>query len=59
MTIDFDLDQLTARGQKLLLMKSNEWKCTPSEAFARILDLAAKKAGVKAERPNPNEKEAA
>ncbi|MBP6785327.1 MAG: hypothetical protein KA152_16140 [Verrucomicrobiales bacterium] len=49
MTIDFDLDQLTARGQKLLLMKSNEWKCTPSEAFARILDLAAKKAGVKAE----------
>ena len=46
MTIDFDLDQLTARAQKLLLMKSNEWKCTPSEAFARILDQLAKKAKI-------------
>lgn len=51
MTIDFDLDQLTPRGQKLLLMKSNEWKCTPSEAFARILDEVAKKAKVMAPEP--------
>lgn len=54
MTIDFDLETLSPRAQKLLLMKSNEWKCTPSEAFARILDERAKKEKVKAE-----EKEAA
>ena len=49
MTIDFDLDQLTPRGQKLLLMRSNEWRCTPSEAFARILDEVAKREKVKVE----------
>lgn len=54
MTIDFDLDQLSPRAQKLLLMRSNQWGCTPSEAFARILDEQAKREKVKAE-----EKEAA
>ncbi len=51
MTIDFDLDQLTPRAQKLLLMKSNEWRCTPSEAFARILDQLAAKAKITADEP--------
>jgi hypothetical protein len=46
MTIEFDLDQFTERGRKLLLMQANKWGCTPAEALARILDAAAKRAKV-------------
>ena len=46
MTIQFDLDSMTDRGRKLLLMKANEWQCTPSQAMSRIFDEAAKRAKV-------------
>lgn len=57
MTIEFDLDEMTDRGRKLLLMKSNEWQCTPSQAMARLMDEAAKRAKVTV--PPTPEKEAA
>ena len=46
MTIEFDLDQFTERGRKLLLMRANQWGCSPAEAMARILDEDARKARV-------------
>lgn len=46
MTIEFDLDEMTDRGRKLLLMKANEWQCTPSQAMSRLVDEAAKRAKV-------------
>lgn len=44
--IEFDLDQFTERGRKLLLMRANQWQCTPAEAMARILDEDARKAKI-------------
>jgi hypothetical protein len=41
MSIEFDLDQLTEQGRKLLLVRSNEWNCPPAEAMRRILDEEA------------------
>ena len=58
MTIEFDLDELTPRGNKLLLMKANEWNCTPSEALSRILEAAAKRAKITVP-PTPDQKQAA
>ncbi len=55
MTLELDLDQFSERGRKLLLMRANQWGCTPAEALSRILDAAAKKAKL----PTPNGKEAA
>jgi hypothetical protein len=46
MTIEFDLDEMTERGRKLLLMKSNEWAVTPTQAMARLLEEAAKRAKI-------------
>jgi hypothetical protein len=54
MTIDFDLNKLTERGRMLLLMKSNEWGCTPGEALARLLEAAAKKAKLPTDPENGN-----
>jgi hypothetical protein len=48
MTIELDLDELTERGRMLLLKRANEWRCTPTEAMARILDEDARKARVSA-----------
>lgn len=48
MTIEFDLDQFSERGRKLLLMKANQWGCAPAVALARMLDEAAKRSRVKA-----------
>jgi hypothetical protein len=58
MTIEFDLDELTPRGNKLLLMKANEWSCTPAEALSRILEAAAKRAKITVP-PTPDHKVAA
>lgn len=55
MTIDFDLKTMTERGRMLLLMRANEWGCTPGEAMARILEDEAKKAKL----PTATGKEAA
>ena len=44
MTIEFDLKQLSEGSTRFLMLKANEWKCTPSEALARILDDRAKRA---------------
>ena len=48
MTIEFDLDQFSERGRKLLLMRANQWGCAPAVALGRLLDEAAAKARVKA-----------
>jgi hypothetical protein len=58
MTIEFDLDEMTERGRKLLLMKSNEWSCPPAEALSRILEAAAKRAKITVP-PTTDHKEAA
>ena len=58
MTIEFDLDEMTERGRKLLLMKANEWSCPPAEALSRILEAAAKRAKITAP-PTTDHKEAA
>jgi len=55
MTIEFDLDEMTERGRKLLLMKANEWNCTPSQAMARLMDAAAKRAKVSSTNPTPRQ----
>jgi hypothetical protein len=55
MTIDFDLNILTERGRMLLLARANEWRCTPAEAMARILEAVAKKSKL----PTPTAEEAA
>lgn len=44
MTIDFELDKLPPASLRHLMLKANQWGCTPAEALARILDAAAKKA---------------
>lgn len=46
MTIEIDLDDMTERGRKLLLMKANQWQCPPSSAMFRLIDEAAKRAKV-------------
>jgi|GEM_PF-2381623 len=58
MKIEFDLDEMTEKGRKLLLMRANEWQCTPTQAMARVLDEAAKRAKVTLS-PTPEHKEAA
>jgi hypothetical protein len=58
MTIEFDLDEMTERGRKLLLMKANEWAVTPTQAMARILEAAAKRAKITVP-PTTDHKEAA
>lgn len=55
MNIEFDLNKLTEQGRSLLLLRANEWGCTPAEALARILHEAAKRAKL----PTPQGKEAA
>lgn len=44
MNIEFDLNKLTERARTLILMRANQWGCTPAEAMARIFDDAAKRA---------------
>lgn len=51
MTIEFDLTKLSERARTLLLMKANQWGCTPAEAMARLLDAAAKRAKVSSPEP--------
>lgn len=46
MNIEFDLTKLSERARTLLLMKANQWGCTPAEAMARLLDAAAKRAKI-------------
>ncbi len=57
MTLEFELDHLTERGRKLLLLRANEWNCSPSEALVRLLEEAAKRAKLTA--PAKDGKEAA
>ena len=44
MNIEFDLSKLSERARTLLLMRANQWGCTPAEAMARLLDESAKRA---------------
>jgi hypothetical protein len=46
MIIEFDLDQFTERGRKLLLLRANQWGLTPAQALARILEEAASRAKI-------------
>lgn len=55
MNIEFDLTKLSERARTLLLMRANQWGCTPAEAMGRLLDESAKRAKL----PNPETKEAA
>jgi len=51
MNIEFDLTKLSERARTLLLMRANQWGCTPAEAMGRILDAAAKRAKVATPEP--------
>lgn len=42
MTIEFNLEELPQQVRNLLLLKSNQWKCSPSEALTRLLNQVAK-----------------
>lgn len=46
MTIEFEIESLTPRARMLLLVRANQWGCTPAEAMARIFDEAAKRAKI-------------
>lgn len=61
MTIEFDLDQLSDKGRSFLLKRSNEWRCTPSEAFVRIVETLEKRdrRKTKDSEPETNGKHAA
>jgi hypothetical protein len=51
MTIEFKLNELTERGRMLLLMRANQWGCTPAEAMARLIEDQAKKAKLPSDDP--------
>jgi hypothetical protein len=40
-TLEFDPNAYSERSLKLILLKAQEWKCTPAEAVARLLDVLA------------------
>lgn len=46
MNIEFDLTKLSERARTLLLMRANQWGCTPAEAMGRLLDESAKRAKI-------------
>jgi hypothetical protein len=43
MTIEFDISKLSDRARRVLLIRANQWVCTPAEALARILEDRAKR----------------
>ena len=40
-TLEFDPNAYSERSLKLILLKAQEFKCTPAEAVARLLDVLA------------------
>lgn len=56
MTLEFEIEKLSERARALLLLKANQWQCSPSEALARLLDSAAQRVKLP---PTPNNKDAA
>jgi len=41
--MDIDINTLSEGSRRFLLYKTNEWNCSPSQAYARILDERASK----------------
>ncbi len=44
-TIEFNSTELPERVLRLVLAAAEQWKCTPGEAAARLLDQLAKNSG--------------
>jgi hypothetical protein len=42
-TLEFNPDSYSERSLKLILAKAQEWKCTPAEAVAKLMDELAKR----------------
>ena len=42
MKLEFNLEELPQQVRNLLLMRSNQWQCSPAEALTRLLNKVAK-----------------
>lgn len=45
MTLEFDPTKYSESVLRLILARAEQWKCSPGEAVARVLEQAAAKSG--------------
>jgi len=54
-SIEFSPDQFSPRVLRLIMAKAEQWKCSPGEALARLLENAAGRAGFPPEPETPSD----
>lgn len=50
--LKFDPTQYPERVLRLIMKKAEEWKCTPSEAIAKLFDKLADDCGIPVKKTN-------